>query len=274
AEEPRVPVDRALAEEERRPAQRVGAAGEDEIGVAFADVVVGGVDRQHAGAAIDLHREGGHRLAHAEAQRGDARGVGFVGEDDAAEDDLVEGVGGKRLAQEQRPPAFDGEIDRRERAGPPARADERRAAAVDDVDGPAYCVGGGVGDGVSPLRDSFLLNAKLLPRARSAPLPLVGRGWGWGSIDKAMDSPSCTTPTPPAFAALRRATLPTRGRVKTELAAFGDFIYAHVSSFRGTHAATCLRPPPHQPPPPPPSPRWRRPSAPCPRGGRAPPPAR
>src|SRR5262249_13991579 len=42
-------------------------------------------------------------------------------------------VGGKRLAQQQRPPAGDGEIDRRERARPPARADERRAAAVDDV---------------------------------------------------------------------------------------------------------------------------------------------
>src|SRR5262249_61028770 len=38
-----------------------------------------------------------------------------------------------------------------ERAGPAGRADKRRAAAVDDVDGPAYCVGGDVGDGVSPL---------------------------------------------------------------------------------------------------------------------------
>ncbi len=151
AEEPRVPVDRALAEQKRRPAQRVGAAGEDEIGMAFADVLVRGVDRQHAGAAIDLHRERGHVLAHAEAKRGDARGVGFVGEhDDAAEDDLVEGVGGKRLAQQQRPPAGDGEIDRGERAGAPARADERRAAAVDDVDRAACSAGCCVGDGVSP----------------------------------------------------------------------------------------------------------------------------
>ncbi len=104
AEEPRVPVDRALAEEKRRPAQRIGAAGEHEIGFAFADVVVGGVDRQHAGAAIDLHRVGGHRLAHAEAQRRNARGIGFIREhDDAAEDHFVEGVGLERLAQTGRP---------------------------------------------------------------------------------------------------------------------------------------------------------------------------
>ena len=134
-EQVREPVDRALAEEERRPAQRIGAAGEDEVGLAFADVLVRGVDRQHAGAAIDLHRERGHRLAHAEAQRRDARGVRFVREhDDAAEDDLVEGIRRERLAQKERLAAGDGEIDRREWARPPARADERRAAAVNDVD--------------------------------------------------------------------------------------------------------------------------------------------
>ena len=77
----------------------------------------------------------GHRIAHAETQRRDARRVHLVGNHvDAAEDDLVEGVGRERLAQQQRPPAGDGEIDRRERARPSARADERRAAAVDDVD--------------------------------------------------------------------------------------------------------------------------------------------
>jgi hypothetical protein len=122
--------------------------------MAFADVLVRGVDRQHAGAAVDLHRERGYVLAHAEAQRGDARGIGFVGEhDDAAEDDLVESVGGKRLAQEQRPSAGDGEIDRRERARASARADERRAAAVDDVDRAAYPVGCDVGDDMSPCED-------------------------------------------------------------------------------------------------------------------------
>src|SRR6516225_12251371 len=54
AEEPRIPVDRALAEEERRPAQRVGPAGEDEVGFALADILIRGVDRLHAGATIDL----------------------------------------------------------------------------------------------------------------------------------------------------------------------------------------------------------------------------
>ena len=156
-EQVREPVDSALAEEERRPAQRIGAAGEDEIGLAFADVLVRGVDRQHAGAAVDLHRERGHRLAHAEAQRRDARGVRFVREhDDAAEDDLVECIRRERLAQQQRLAAGDGEIDRRERPRPPARADERRAAAVDDVDRAsryaAAVTRSSIGDGNSPLR--------------------------------------------------------------------------------------------------------------------------
>ena len=48
----------------------------------------------------------GHRIAHAEPQRRDARRVHLVGDDvDAAEDDLVEGVGRERLAQQQRPSA-------------------------------------------------------------------------------------------------------------------------------------------------------------------------
>src|SRR5262245_22648804 len=53
AQEPRIPVDRAFAEDERRPTERVGPAGEDEIGAAFADILIRGVDRLHAGAAID-----------------------------------------------------------------------------------------------------------------------------------------------------------------------------------------------------------------------------
>ena len=56
----------------------------------------------------------------------------------------------------------------------------------------------------------------LSQHTRCAPLPLVGRGWGWGSFFEATLGLHCTTPTPPAFAALRRTTLPTRGRVKTE----------------------------------------------------------
>src|SRR5262249_31851625 len=118
-------------------AERVGTAGKYQVRVAFADIAVAGVDRLHAGAAVDLYRERGHRLAHAETQRRDPRRVHLLGGDaDAAEDDLIEGVGRKRLAQQQRPPAGDREIDRGERPRPPARADERRAAAVDDVDRP------------------------------------------------------------------------------------------------------------------------------------------
>ena len=111
----------------------------------FLDVAIGGVDRLHAGAAIDLHGEGGHRFAHAEPQRGDARRVHLVGDHvDAAEDDLVERVRRERLAQQQRPAALHREIDRRERAGLAARLDERRAAAVDDVDrAPRYSAAAG-----------------------------------------------------------------------------------------------------------------------------------
>ncbi len=116
-------------------AKRFRAAGQHQIGHAFADVTVRRVDRLHAGAAIDLHGERRHRFPHAEAERRDPRRVHLVGDDiDAAEDHLVEGVGRKRLAQQQRPAALHGEIDRRERARLAARLDERRAAAVDDVD--------------------------------------------------------------------------------------------------------------------------------------------
>src|SRR6516225_1432250 len=244
AQEPRVPVDRALAEQERRPAQRIGAAGEDEVGAALADVLIRGVDRLHAGAAIDLHRERGHRLAHAEAQRRDARRVHLVGDDvDAAEDDLVEGVGGKRLAQQQRPPAGDGEIDRREGPRPPARADERRAAAVDDVNRAgrySAAVGrGDVGDDTSPLADP-VFDAELLPHARCAPLPLVGRGWGWGSELQDVSRATTTTPTPALRAALRRATLPTRGREETEFAA-RPFTTRPRSAWRRLGRRRCIR---------------------------------
>src|SRR5258706_9104613 len=57
------------------------------------------------------------------------------------------------------------------------------------------------------------------PQTRCAPLPLVGRGWGWGSVLVHALRATTTTPTPPAFAALRRATLPTRGGGKTEFVA-------------------------------------------------------
>jgi hypothetical protein len=101
--------------------------------MAFADVAVGGVDRLHAGAAIDLHCEGDHVLAHAEPERRDAGRVHLVRDHvDAAEDDLIEIIRRKRLARQQRPAALHGEVDRRERPRPRARFEKRRPAAVDD----------------------------------------------------------------------------------------------------------------------------------------------
>jgi hypothetical protein len=89
----------------------------------------------HAGTAIDLHGEGRHRFAHAEAKRGDACRIHFVGDDiDAAEYHLIKGVRRERLPQQQWPAALDGEVDRCERARPTARLDERRAAAIDNID--------------------------------------------------------------------------------------------------------------------------------------------
>ena len=62
-------------------------------------------------------------------------GIHLVGDDvDAAEDHLIEGGGREGLPRQQRPAALHGEIDRRERARPAARFQERRPAAVDDVD--------------------------------------------------------------------------------------------------------------------------------------------
>src|SRR5262249_35135761 len=65
------------------------------------------------------------------------------------------------------------------------------------------------------------------PRTRSAPLPLVGRGWGWGSLlwreVRASQRPpprrSAAKLAQAAQACLRAPTLPTRGRVRTEFAA-------------------------------------------------------
>ncbi len=134
-EQPRIPFDGVAVEHERRVAQRFRAAREHEIVHAFADIAVGRVDRLHARAAIDLHGECRHRLAHAEPQGGDAGRVHLIGDDiDAAEYDLIESVRRERLAQQQRPAALHGEIDRRERARLAARLDEGRAAAVDDID--------------------------------------------------------------------------------------------------------------------------------------------
>ncbi len=130
-----IPGHGAIAEHQWRVAERFRAAGQNQIRSAFLNIAVGGVDRLHAGAAIDLHRERRHLFAHAEPQRRDARRIHLVGDDvDATKDHLIEGVRRERLAQQQRPPALHRKIDRRERPGLAARLDERRAAAVDDVD--------------------------------------------------------------------------------------------------------------------------------------------
>jgi hypothetical protein len=50
---------------------------------------------------------------------------------------LIERIRCKWLAQQQRPPALHGQIDWRERTRLAARLDERRAAAVNNVNRPA-----------------------------------------------------------------------------------------------------------------------------------------
>src|SRR5262249_8556079 len=55
----------------------------------------------------------------------------------------------------------------------------------------------------------------ITPRTRCAPLPLVRRGWGWGSELQDVSRATTTAPTP----GRSRAPSPTRGRVKTEFAA-------------------------------------------------------
>ena len=95
------PAHALLRPHQRCVAQRLGAARKNKVRGAFANVAVSRVDRLHAGAAIDLHGEGDHLLAHAEPQRGDAGRIHLVGDDvDAAEDDLVESVGRKRLPRQ------------------------------------------------------------------------------------------------------------------------------------------------------------------------------
>ena len=66
AGKPGKPAHALLRPNQRRVAQCLGAAGKNKVGDALADVAVGRVDRLHAGAAIDLHGEGDHLLAHAE----------------------------------------------------------------------------------------------------------------------------------------------------------------------------------------------------------------
>jgi hypothetical protein len=72
-----------------------------------------------------------------EAQRGDAADVHLVDRGRrAAEDHLVELVGGEALARKQRAAGLRGEIGRAERPGTVLGLEERRARAVEDVDRP------------------------------------------------------------------------------------------------------------------------------------------
>ena len=60
------PAHALLRPHQRRVAQRFRATRQNQIGVAVANVAVGGVDRLHARTAVDLHREGDHGFAEAE----------------------------------------------------------------------------------------------------------------------------------------------------------------------------------------------------------------
>src|SRR5207244_13083737 len=87
-------------------------------------------------------------------------------------------------AKAQRTPASHVENDRPERPRPPARADERRAAAVDDVNR-ARCYSAAVGrdggcDEIPPCENCVDLDAKASPRARCVPSPACGGGIGRG----------------------------------------------------------------------------------------------
>ena len=86
-------------------------------------------------AQLRITVQPGTCVAAAHAQRGDAADVHLVRRRrGAAEDHLVELVGRERLAQQQCAAGGGGEVGRRERTGPVARLEERRARAVDDVD--------------------------------------------------------------------------------------------------------------------------------------------
>src|SRR5262249_18160460 len=106
----------------------------------------------------------------------------------------------ERLAQQQRFAAGDGEIDRRERARPPARADERRAAAVNNVDrAPRYSAAitrSSICDGRSPCDDSVQIDATNSPRSAFPGLTrqsilfakeFLRKGWTRGSSPRVME---------------------------------------------------------------------------------------
>lgn len=138
----RQPFHRVLPQHQRGVAQGFGSACQDQVAAAVGDVAIGRVHRLHAGAAIDLHGEGGGLRAAAKAQGGDAGRVRLVRDDvHAAQDHLIEGRRREWLAQQQRPPALHGQIDRREGTGAAACLQERGAGTVDDIDRAAHSAG-------------------------------------------------------------------------------------------------------------------------------------
>ncbi len=62
----REPAHAGLRKHQRRVAQRFRTTGEDQIGLARLDITISRVERLHAGAAIDLHRERHHAFTHPE----------------------------------------------------------------------------------------------------------------------------------------------------------------------------------------------------------------
>ena len=115
--------------------ERLGAAGQDQVGPRVGDIAPRGLDRLQAGCTVALHGLRRHPLAAAEPQRGDASRVHLIRlGGDATEDHFVELFRRERLAQQQRPSGRDGKVDRRERARAAACLEEWRAAAVDYID--------------------------------------------------------------------------------------------------------------------------------------------
>src|SRR5207253_1313165 len=116
--------------------QRIDAAGEDELRAAGEDIADAGVDRLHAGGAVAHHGPAGDLLAAAHAQRRHAADVHFIDRGRrAAEDHLVELFRRKRLPDEQRAPGLRCKVAGGEWTRAVTRLEERRAGAVDDVDG-------------------------------------------------------------------------------------------------------------------------------------------
>ncbi len=131
----RKPENHLVAVEQRRARQRVDAAGEHQARAAGEDVVDAGVERLHAGGAVAHHGPARDLLPAAHAQRGDAADVHLVDRRRrAAEDHLVELIGGELLPRQQRAPRLRGEVGGGERPGAVLRLEERRARAVDYVD--------------------------------------------------------------------------------------------------------------------------------------------